>query len=154
MKTPKIDVSKANLLSKWQRAKSTSEYPHNDNWKGRISKNKLRSEMKVPHDCFDYLIIGRVRGHLCWAPNGRSGRSALMARRFVRAESVRVLSFLRDLLARSAELAQEVTCNGSKPRPLYIWRATADWMINNRINNQYISRFTFYIRSSSSLALV
>jgi hypothetical protein len=42
-----------------------------------------------------------------------------------RAESVQTPSFLRDLLAKSAGLTQEMACNGSKP-PLYIceglWR--------------------------------
>jgi hypothetical protein len=35
------------------------------------------------------------------------------------AESVRVLSFSRDLLAKTAGLARETTCSGSRP-PLYI----------------------------------
>jgi hypothetical protein len=35
------------------------------------------------------------------------------------AESVRVPSFLRDLLAKTAGLAREMTCNGSRPPPLY-----------------------------------
>jgi hypothetical protein len=48
------------------------------------------------------------------------GRSALVART-VRAcaESVRVPSFSRDLLAKTVGLAQETTCNGSRPPPLY-----------------------------------
>jgi hypothetical protein len=35
------------------------------------------------------------------------------------AESVRVLSFSRNLLAKTVGLAQETTCNGPRP-PLYI----------------------------------
>jgi hypothetical protein len=52
----------------------------------------------------------------------RSGQSALVVRT-VRAcaESVRVPSFLRDLLAKTAELARETDCNGSRPPPLYIY---------------------------------
>jgi hypothetical protein len=70
-----------------------------------------------------------------------SGQSALVARTVrARAESVRLSSFLRDLLAKSAELTRETVCNGSRP-PLYIWRTTVDGEINNRINNQYASRF-------------
>jgi hypothetical protein len=38
----------------------------------------------------------------------------------VRAESVRIPSFLRDLLAKSTRLTRELTCNGSRP-PLYIY---------------------------------
>jgi hypothetical protein len=51
----------------------------------------------------------------------RSIRSAVVART-VRAcaESVRVPSFSRDLLAKTVRLAQETTCNRSRP-PLYIY---------------------------------
>jgi hypothetical protein len=35
------------------------------------------------------------------------------------AESVRVPSFSRDLLSKTMGLAQETTCNGSRPPPLY-----------------------------------
>lgn len=38
-----------------------------------------------------------------------------------RAESVRVLSFLQDFLAKTAELAREMDCNGSRPPRLYIY---------------------------------
>ena len=50
-------------------------------------------------------------------PDGpRSGLYAVVART-VRAcaESIRVLIFLRDLLAKPARLTQEPTCNGSRP---------------------------------------
>jgi hypothetical protein len=71
--------------------------------------------------------------------------------RSVRAELVRVSSFLWDLLARSEDLAQNTYCNGSIP-PLYIYIEDYDRLIiNNRINTQFISRFTLGIRSSSSL---
>jgi hypothetical protein len=55
-------------------------------------------------------------------PDGpRSGRSALVVRTVrARVELVRVLSFLRELLARSVDLAQNTYCNGSEP-PLYIY---------------------------------
>jgi hypothetical protein len=48
------------------------------------------------------------------------GRSAVVART-VRAcaELVRVPSFSWDLLAKTAGLARETTCSGSKPSPLY-----------------------------------
>jgi hypothetical protein len=52
-------------------------------------------------------------------PDGpRSERSTVVART-VRActESVRVPSFLRDLLAKTAGLARETTCSGSRPSP-------------------------------------
>jgi hypothetical protein len=68
----------------------------------------------------------------------------------VRAESARVPSFLRDLLAKTADLAQDADCNGSRP-PLYIYMEDYDRSnINNRINSQFISCFTLAI----SLALV
>jgi hypothetical protein len=52
-------------------------------------------------------------------PDGpRSGQSAVVARTIrACAESVRVPSFLRGLLAKTAGLARETTCNGSIPRP-------------------------------------
>jgi hypothetical protein len=51
----------------------------------------------------------------------------------VRAESARVPSFLRDLLAKTADLAQDADCNGSRP-PLYIYMEDYDRSnINNRI---------------------
>jgi hypothetical protein len=68
-----------------------------------------------------------------------------------RAELVRVPSFLWDLLARSVDLARNTDCNGSRP-PLYIYiEDYGRLIINNRINTQFISRFTLGIRSSSSL---
>jgi hypothetical protein len=48
----------------------------------------------------------------------RSRQSALVVRT-VRAESVRIPSFLRDLLAKTTDLARDTNCNGSKS-PLYI----------------------------------
>jgi hypothetical protein len=54
-------------------------------------------------------------------PNGpRPGRSTVVAQT-VRAcaESVRVSSFSRDLLPKTAGLAQETVCSGSIPPPLY-----------------------------------
>jgi hypothetical protein len=55
-------------------------------------------------------------------PNGpRSGRSAVVAQTVhTRAEQVRVPSFLRDLLAKSVELAREPAYNRFRPPPLYI----------------------------------
>jgi hypothetical protein len=55
-------------------------------------------------------------------PDGlRSGQSTLVARTdHAHVESVRVPSFLRDLLAKTTELARETDCNGSRP-PLYIY---------------------------------
>jgi hypothetical protein len=58
-------------------------------------------------------------------PHGRigseAGRSAVVARK-VRAcaESVRVLSFSWDLLAKTTGLARKTTCSGSRP-PLYYY---------------------------------
>jgi hypothetical protein len=79
--------------------------------------------------------------------------SPLLGRRTVRAcaESVRVLSFLRDLLANPAGLNRELTCNGSRP-PLYI----DEWLrpIEPPQSINLIIVFTLCIRSSSSLALV
>jgi hypothetical protein len=58
-----------------------------------------------------------------------AGRSALVVRTVrARTESVRFPSFfLQDLLAKTAHLARDTDCNGSRP-PLYIyiWRTTAD----------------------------
>jgi hypothetical protein len=50
--------------------------------------------------------------------SSEAGRSAVVAR-MVRtcAESVRVPSFLRDLLAKTAGLSRETTCNRSRPPP-------------------------------------
>jgi hypothetical protein len=54
-------------------------------------------------------------------PDGpRSGRSAVAARTVrARAESVRVPSFSRDLLPKTAGLTRETVRNGSRPPPLY-----------------------------------
>jgi hypothetical protein len=54
-------------------------------------------------------------------PDGpRSGQSAVVARTVrARAESVRVPSFSRDLLPKTAGLTRETVGNGSRP-PLYI----------------------------------
>jgi hypothetical protein len=74
-------------------------------------------------------------------PNGpRSGRSAVVAPT-VRAcvESVRVPSFSRDLLPKTAELTRKTVWSGSRPLPLYRWRATTDWTPNNRSNQVYFS---------------
>jgi hypothetical protein len=47
-----------------------------------------------------------------------SGWSVVVARTVrVCVESFRVLSFLQDLLAKTAGLARETTCNGSRPPP-------------------------------------
>jgi hypothetical protein len=56
----------------------------------------------------------------CGWSGSKAERSTVVART-VRAcaESVRVLSFLHDVLAKTAELAREMTCNGSRPPPLY-----------------------------------
>jgi hypothetical protein len=71
----------------------------------------------------------------------------------VRVKSVRVPSFLRNLLANTADLARDTDCNGYM-HSLYKYMEDYDRLIINRINNQYISRFILYIRSSSSLALL
>jgi hypothetical protein len=42
-------------------------------------------------------------------------------------ESVRVSSLLRDLLAKTVELAQETDCNGPDLPSLYIWKTMANW---------------------------
>jgi hypothetical protein len=54
-------------------------------------------------------------------PDGpRSGQSAVVARTVrARAESVRVPSFSRDLLPKTAGLTRETVGNGSRPPPLY-----------------------------------
>jgi hypothetical protein len=54
-------------------------------------------------------------------PDGpRSGLSAVLARTVrARAESVRVPSFSRDLLPKTAGLTRETVGNGSRPPPLY-----------------------------------
>jgi hypothetical protein len=61
-------------------------------------------------------------------PDGpRSGLSAVVTWTVrARAESVRVPSFSRDLLPKTAGLTRETVGNGSRPPPLYRWRATAD----------------------------
>jgi hypothetical protein len=48
--------------------------------------------------------------------------STTLTERTVRAhaELVRILSFLRDLLAKSVGLTRESVCNGSRPSTLYI----------------------------------
>jgi hypothetical protein len=74
-------------------------------------------------------------------PDGpRSGLSAVVART-VRAcaESVRVPSFSRDLLPKTAGLARKSVRSRSRPPPLYRWRATTDWTPNNRSNPVYYS---------------
>jgi hypothetical protein len=54
------------------------------------------------------------------ADGPRSGLSAVVARTVrARAESVRVPSFSRDLLPKTAGLTQETVGNGSRPPPLY-----------------------------------
>jgi hypothetical protein len=59
-------------------------------------------------------------------------------------ELVRLPSFFRDLLAKTADLARDIDCNGSR-HPLYIYIEDYDrFIINNRINNQFTSRF--YLR--------
>jgi hypothetical protein len=80
-----------------------------------------------------------------------SGRSGLEAERFalvartVRAcvESVRVPSFSRDLLAKTAGLAQGTTCNGSRP-PLCIDEGLQPIEPPNNRSNQVYFSFLFY----------
>jgi hypothetical protein len=75
--------------------------------------------------------------------------SPILGRRTVRAcaESVRVPSFLRDLLAKPAGLTRKPTCNGSRPPLLYIDEGL--WPIEpptiDQIKSTY--RFTLCIRS-------
>jgi hypothetical protein len=76
-------------------------------------------------------------------PDGpRSGRSAVAARTVrARVESVRVPSFSRDLLPKTAELTRETVGNGSRP-PLYIDEGLLPIEPpNNRINTTSISHF-------------
>jgi hypothetical protein len=62
--------------------------------------------------------------------------------------SVRVPSFLRGLLPKTANLARDTDCNESRPPlSLYIYIYVEDYdrlNMNNGINNQFTSRF--YIR--------
>jgi hypothetical protein len=53
-------------------------------------------------------------------PNSPQSRLSMVVAQTVHAcaESIRVLTFLRDLLAKSARLTRELTCNGSRPPPL------------------------------------
>jgi hypothetical protein len=53
--------------------------------------------------------------------NGPRYRLSVVAERTIHAcaESVKVLDFLRDLLAKLAGLTREPTCNRSRPPPLY-----------------------------------
>jgi hypothetical protein len=60
--------------------------------------------------------------------NEPHGRSAVVAWTVhACTESVRVPSFSRDLLPKTAGLTRETVWSGSRPPPLYRWRATADW---------------------------
>jgi hypothetical protein len=77
-------------------------------------------------------------------PRRRSGPEvglSTVVARTVRAcaESVRVPSFSRDLLPKTVGLTRKSVRSGSRPPPLYRWRATADWTPNNRINTTSIS---------------
>jgi hypothetical protein len=61
------------------------------------------------------------RGHMLSTRNDHAdGPSAVVVRK-VRAcaESVRVPSFSRDLLPKTAGLVRETVCSGSRPPPLY-----------------------------------
>jgi hypothetical protein len=66
------------------------------------------------------IEVDRADGPALRSDDPRSGRSAVVARTIrTCTESVRVPSFLQDLLAKSAGLTRETTCNGFRP-PLYI----------------------------------
>jgi hypothetical protein len=91
-----------------------------------MSTRKIEKK-KTAYESGDLLLSTRnilaiySRMGLALRPDGlRSGRSAVVART-VRAcvDSVRVLSFSRDLLAKTVGLARETTCSGFRP-PLYI----------------------------------
>jgi hypothetical protein len=69
------------------------------------------------------------------------------------AESVMILNLLRDLLAKSAGLIRETTCNGFRP-PLYIDEGLQPIETPQSIKSSLLIVFTICIRSSSSLALV
>jgi hypothetical protein len=74
-----------------------------------------------------------------------------------RATSVRVSSFLRDLLVKTTDLVRDTIVTGPHlpSLSLYIYMEGFDRLnMNNRINNQLHLVFTLCIRSSSSLALI
>jgi hypothetical protein len=73
--------------------------------------------------------------------------------RSARAESVRVPSFSRDLLPKTAGLARETVCSGSRP-PLYIDEGVRPIEPQQSIKSSLFLVFTLCIRTSSSLALV
>jgi hypothetical protein len=83
-------------------------------------------------------------------PRGRSGskagRSAVVVRT-VRAcaESFRVPSFSRDLLSKTAGLARETTCSGSRP-PLYIDEGLPPIEPPTIDQIKSISRFTYALQ--------
>jgi hypothetical protein len=82
------------------------------------------------------------------------GRSAVVART-VRAcaELVKVPSFVQDLLSKTAGLARETNCNGSRP-PIYIDEGYGRLNPQQSIKSSIFLVFTLCIRSSSSLVLV
>jgi hypothetical protein len=67
-------------------------------------------------------------------------------RRSTRVESVKVSSFLLDLLAKTVDLVRDIDCNGVQTSSLslcmyiYIYIYYDRLNINNQINNQNISR--------------
>jgi hypothetical protein len=113
---------------------------------------QLRENM-YKESCRDMLFTKSV----CWAHFWAvelSGRSAVTART-VRAcaESVRVLDFLRDLLAKPTELTREPTCKGSRP-PLYIDEGLRPIEPPQSIQSTLLVIFTLCSRSSPSLAFL
>jgi hypothetical protein len=90
--------------------------------------------------CFWFVNLHQKARGICWKLK-RASRTVRPRGRTVRAcaESVRVPSFSRGLLPKTAGLARETVWNGSRPPPLYRWRVTTDWTPNNRSNQVYFS---------------
>jgi hypothetical protein len=119
--------------------------------------NDLHFEKPVTYIRFSSYAFGsstftKRQGGIGWTPKGapdgpalrpdgpRSGQSRVVARTaHVCVESIRVPSFSRDLLPKTAGLTRETVWSGSRPPPLYRWRSTTDWTPNNRSNQVYFS---------------
>jgi hypothetical protein len=111
--------------------------PLNDH---HIGLEKPMTSIRLSSYAFGSSTSTKGQRGICWAQKRPRGRSAVVART-VRAcaESVRVPSFSWDLLAKTAGLARETTCNRSRPPPLYRWMTTTDWTPHNRSNQVYFS---------------
>jgi hypothetical protein len=112
--------------------------------------DEQRINIVVHKKCYDVPLVEHGK-EPCRRSGSEVGRSTVMART-VRAcvESVRVTSFSRDLLSKTAGLARETVCNRSRP-PFYIDKGLRP--INPPTIDQIksISRFTYVFWSSSSL---